>query len=364
MKLLVANLTGGGLSGGYVKYLNKLLPLLQADTRISKLDVFVPAPSVSRVNFRVHPLEMRAMLPYRGLGCRFKELRPDVVFIPMAHWVDCGEIPTVVMFHNMEPLVAPFRGNPISECGKNLGRMVLARRASRHATRVIAVSEFVRNFLTTEWKVPASTIGVVYHGMEAPMSPQEAAAPGILRDLQRPFFFTAGSIRPARGLEDAVRALVHLPALRDHLLVVAGVAPAPLTYQQQVTATARRLGVVDRLIWAGHLTPPEMSWCYYHCAAFIMTSRVEACPITVLEAMAHGCPCVSTNCPPMPEFFGDSALYYSPGDAFQLADRLGHLRDSQDEASRLRRRTVERALLFSWERTASRTIEEIQSALH
>ena len=42
MKVAIVNLTSGGLSGGYLKYLRRLVPMLRQDVRISQLDLFVP----------------------------------------------------------------------------------------------------------------------------------------------------------------------------------------------------------------------------------------------------------------------------------------------------------------------------------
>ena len=141
------------------------------------------------------------------------------------------------------------------------------------------------------------------------------------------FLFTAGSIRPARGLEDLVEAL---PGLSGRSLpstvVIAGRSDSGTSgYQKALTERARQLGVANRIVWAGSLGEAEMVWCFRHCAAFVMTSRVEACPNVVLEAMSQGCACVSADGPPMPEFFGDTAVYYRAGDAAGLTRGLEQL---------------------------------------
>src|SRR5262249_30526606 len=133
--------------------------------------------------------------------------------------------------------------------------------------------------------------------------------------------FTAGSIRPARGLEDLIKAMAIV--LRQGLalrLVIAGKPDAGThAYKARLEHMARRIKVDTYILWAGQLSSLEMSWCYYNCAAFVMTSRAEACPNTALEAMSHGTLCISGDHPPMPEFFRDTALFYPCGDAQALA---------------------------------------------
>jgi len=369
VNLAIVNLTAGGLSGGYVKYLRNVVPRLAADPRIHRLEVGLPpqAPAglVPGVPTFTWPLD-DARRAYRGLKAGLARLDPDVLFIPTARWLDASGVPTVVMVRNMEPLTVPFAGNTVLEGVKNLARARAARVACRRATRVLAVSEHVRDFLALRWNLAPGKIGVVYHGVEppaegaAPVSPAALAASG-----SAPFLFTAGSIRPARGLDDAIRALA-LPPDGHPLprLVIAG-RPDPGTrrYQRRMTGLAGSLGVSGRVVWTGQLTEPEMAWCFRHCEAFVMTSRAEACPNVALEAMSHGCRVVSTGQPPMPEFFGAAARYYRGGDARDLARAVRELLDERPEASRDRREAARaRAAGFRWADTAARTIDELARA--
>jgi glycosyltransferase involved in cell wall biosynthesis len=94
-----------------------------------------------------------------------------------------------------------------------------------------------------------------------------------------------------------------------------------------------------------------------------MTSRVEACPNTVLEAMSHSCVSVSTDCPPMPEMYGSAALYYPAGNSAQLASQLVAAM-KLDIATRYHMQAAarRRASEFSWQRTVDGTVRELQIA--
>jgi glycosyltransferase involved in cell wall biosynthesis len=370
VNLAIVNLTGGGLSRGYVKYLRSVVPLLAADPRVHRLEVGLPpqAPAdlIPGVRAFTWPAD-DAPRGYRGLKARIARLGPDVLFIPTARWLDAGPVPTVVMVRNMEPLTVPFAGNTLLEGAKNLARAHVARVACRRATRVLAVSEHVRDFLALRWNVPREKIGVVYHGVEPPGSGDAVVSPAALAASQpAPFLFTAGSIRPARGLDDAIRAL----ALTDGgpplpRLVIAGQPDTGTRrYQRRMAGLAGTLGVAGRVVWTGQLTPPEMAWCFRHCEAFVMTSRAEACPNVALEAMSHGCRVVSTGQPPMPEFFGEAARYYRAGDAIDLARAVRALLGESPEDSRGRREAARtRAAGFRWPDTADRTIGELTRAV-
>jgi glycosyltransferase involved in cell wall biosynthesis len=365
----IVNLTAGGLSGGYLKYLRHVVPRLRSHPEIESLAVFAPATVRAQLADQGWPLDdwpaEDVRSGFKRLKLAVRDRRPEVIFIPTASWLDFGGTPVVVMVRNMEPLEAPFGGNPWSEAVRNLARRAVARRACRRAARVIAVSEHVREYVTSRWTIPREKVPLVYHGVEAADTTSAATIPSALaRNPPTGFLFTAGSIRPARGLEDLVAALPHLdPEGTPSTVVVAGRADTGTErYQQRLIADARRLGVGDRIIWTGALTESEMRWCFRRCAAFIMTSRAEACPNLALEAMSHGCACVSVDRAPMPEFFRDAAVYYRAGDAAALARAILKLRPADRIA--LGEAAVSRARTFDWETTVQRTVTELRAALH
>ncbi len=361
MKVAIVNLTSGGMSGGYRKYLRSLLPLLRRDPRISRLDLFMPSGLEPPDGGPLHVWDAsKGLRSLKTLRAEVMQTNPDVVFLPTARWLECGGVPSVVMVRNMEPLTVPFGGNTWLESLRNLARARVAREACRHASRVIAVSEYVRGFLVDSWRVPSQRVGVVYHGI-APSDP--GPPPPALEGRSR-FLFTAGSIRPARGLEDAIGALPAI--LRQHpsqSLVIAGAADASgRPYATRTAKLARSLGVERAVTWAGQLSPAEMAWAYSRCDAFIVTSRVEACPNVALEAMSFGARIISTSQDPMPEFFGQAAAYYQPRDAGALAGQVNATLSSSADAGTRALDGAARAATFTWERTADHTIRELQRA--
>jgi glycosyltransferase involved in cell wall biosynthesis len=106
-----------------------------------------------------------------------------------------------------------------------------------------------------------------------------------------------------------------------------------------------------------------MAWCFGHCAAFVMTSRAEACPNTVLEALRHGAVSLSTDHPPMPEFFAGTALMYRGRDAGSLAGRVVELA-GMDGARRAALQCAARARAgdFTWGATVDGTVRELLAA--
>jgi glycosyltransferase involved in cell wall biosynthesis len=80
--------------------------------------------------------------------------------------------------------------------------------------------------------------------------------------------------------------------------------------------------------------------------------------------MSHGCVNIASENPPLPEFFGTSALYYPPMDSTILASQVQSV-ISMGQAERLvmSRSAKNIVLKFSWKICAQRTVDELQKAL-
>jgi len=95
-----------------------------------------------------------------------------------------------------------------------------------------------------------------------------------------------------------------------------------------------------------------------------VTSRAEACPNVVLEAMAHGCICVSTETPPMPKFFRDVAAYYPPKDERTLSEVIQKVLSwDKEKRYEISAQAINRASRFSWEVCAEKTVAELKLAI-
>lgn len=356
-----------GLSGGSRKHLDRIIPLLRDDPGTSDLRLFLAREQLERHGHGVgaEPIFTSPLEPYLGyptLRRRLRDAPPDVVFVPTARVVPTGGAALAVMVRNMEPILRPREGNSVVDTLRNLVRARAARRACTRASRVLAVSEYVKRVLVERWQVDPRRIGVVPHGVEAE-APGEERRPRALgpRDPGR-FVFTAGSIRPARGLEDLIPAFARArgAGVADSLVIAGETSGAAAEYRRAIVEKVRALGVDDAVVWAGNLDAREMAWCYRGAELFVMTSRAEACPNIVLEALAYGCLSVSTLQEPMPEFFGDAAVYYPGGHADALAARVVELLGA-DAAVRegLRSAALRRAAHYTWDRCAARTVEEL-----
>jgi glycosyltransferase involved in cell wall biosynthesis len=121
----------------------------------------------------------------------------------------------------------------------------------------------------------------------------------------------------------------------------------------------RRAGVTLRVAggWTGsgaealgRVSDEDLVDLYRGAAAFLDPSLYEGFGYGVLEAMACGAPVVASNTTSIPEVVGDAGLLVEPRDIAALAAAVRRILDEPELAADLRRRGLERASVFTWER--------------
>ena len=360
------------MSGGYAKHLAELVPRLAARPDIESLQLIMPQSTPvddadHTADFRrtaVHRFYAPASRrPSRELLTVLREFGPDVLFVPNFRALFTREWPVVAMVRNMETLDWDDRHDPIAHRVANRLRRFEGRLAVKSSEGLIAVSEYVRHFLVSTWHVKPDRISVVHHGADIGSDQQPAVRPMSLPQSLRGFLFTAGSTKPSRGLEDVLEALGRMPDPRPPLVVAGHAERLFGDYERALRKKADSLCRGATIHWTGLLPANELAWCYQHARVFVMTSRVEACPNIALEAMAFGCASVAADNRPLPEIYGDAAIYYKPRSAASLAAVLQELLQRPELGAELSANARARAGHFTWSRSAEGTAHALDIAV-
>jgi glycosyltransferase involved in cell wall biosynthesis len=112
----------------------------------------------------------------------------------------------------------------------------------------------------------------------------------------------------------------------------------------------------------GHVSDQELIGLYRGAAAYLDASLFEGFGYQPLEAMACGAPVVASTA--SREVVGEAGMLCDPHDAHAQADSLVRLLEEPGLAEHLRRRGLERAGEFRWERTAAQladVLDEVAS---
>ena len=96
---------------------------------------------------------------------------------------------------------------------------------------------------------------------------------------------------------------------------------------------------------------------YLSSRILVYPSLYEGFGLPLLEAMALGCPVITSNVSSMPEIGGDAVFYFDPSDALALQDLLEKTLSNEKTLERVRKMGLARSNEFSWQETASQTLD-------
>jgi glycosyltransferase involved in cell wall biosynthesis len=376
MKIAIVNLTGGRISEGYRKYLLNVIPRMAESPVIEEILCVTPESIklqdrfefLPKVNFiACKPFNFLYYTPEREFKKALEIFSPDIMFIPVERYFKFDKVPIVNMIQNMEPFAESIYGNSFTDKCRFYFQRLVAKRAMKKSDRVIAISRYVREFLSNTWGISEGKIGLVYHGIGLPHLKEYIRPKNIPKDWEGNFLFTAGSIRPARGLEDILGAMKYLILEKVNIkgVVISGKTESRMVpYRKKLEEWIKINNLSSKIYWTGKLSEREMSWCYRNCKMFVMTSRVESFGMIAGEAMAYGCVCVSSDSPCLPEIFGEAAVFYLHNKVELLAETIKSVSEwdnyQRDEISKKAR---ERAIEFSWDVTVERLLAEFKKAI-
>ena len=149
MRIAIINLTAGGMSGGYRKYLQNVLPRMAESNDVEEIFCATP-PSIDiqswfsflpKVNFiTCKPFSIVYYSPEYELKKALERFSPDVIFIPVERYFKFDRIPIVNMIQNMESFVDNLIENSVYNKAKE-----------RYATALKDYKKFIRNFPESEY---------------------------------------------------------------------------------------------------------------------------------------------------------------------------------------------------------------------
>jgi glycosyltransferase involved in cell wall biosynthesis len=168
-----------------------------------------------------------------------------------------------------------------------------------------------------------------------------------------PFVLFVSSLWPYKNCDGLLRAFARAD-LTDHRLVIVGPGRDG-AYVSELKALADSLGIARRVDWIGGVPLEETVHFYRAASVFAYPSHNETFGLPILEAMATGCPVVTSDRSAMPETAGGAALLADPEDPDSIASALTEA--CGDDAELLRKLGLARAQDFTWAVTAERTLE-------
>lgn len=219
----------------------------------------------------------------------------------------------------------------------------------RWTTQYITVSEWLAREMESVFKVDGTRIAVIPNGIDLSRygpSKGRSVRPGSL------MVGTVARLAPQKGTENFIRAaaILHQHFPRVHYMI-AGDGPL----RPALERLSRELGIGPSVTFAGYVqNVPELLAGF---DVFVLPSVSEGQGITVLEAMAAGCPVVASAVGGLRELVvdGKNGLLVAPGEPAELAEAVKRLLSNPDYARSLAARAGEDVKRYGLTSTIEKT---------
>jgi glycosyltransferase involved in cell wall biosynthesis len=178
---------------------------------------------------------------------------------------------------------------------------------------------------------------------------------GIGLDPDQKFVLTAGQFSPYKNHEGALRAFAK--AFENSPDVALVLVQRRGSGAAELVSLAKTLGIEDRVHFTGTVAFGTLLQLYSGALALLHPSLCEGFGNPVAEAMACGCPVITSNVSAMPEVAGGAALLVDPRSTHDIAAALRKVADHPQIAAEMRTKGLARAEELSWESFAQTNVD-------
>jgi len=250
--------------------------------------------------------------------------------------------PVVVTFHGAANLALPISQcfgpgfkNRLAGIKSRLTTFMSWRFRKRNLSAVIAVSDYAKKEAEKYLGLPARLITPIYHGVD-----HSVFYPGAPTTKAGSYLLHVSSFQPKKNIERLMAAYLGIKIESKPRLVM--VVPG---YERP--AHQAGIEIIRKL-----LEPRELAGLYRKALGFIFPSWHETFGLPILEAMACGCPVITSNNTGCSEIAGGAALLVNPGSVVELTQALKQLLIDPGSRQNLRTLGLRRARQFTWQKSA------------
>lgn len=266
-------------------------------------------------------------------------------------------IPTVMTVHDLVNIRYP----ETMEFRTRLTMRLHFCSSLRRADAVISVSASTRDELHTMLGYPESRVTVIRQGVEPMFRPMPAETVNLRLSelgLKPGYLLAVGTIEPRKNHQLLLEALARLPDLP--MLVLAGRKGWGCEHIYQMVAERH---LEARVRFLDYVASDDLPVLLNGAQLLVLPSFYEGFGLPILQAMACGTPILASAIPSLQEVGGDVPVYFDVRSPDALCTQLTRVLADSALRQQMSAKGRERARLFTWERTARRTLAVIENVV-
>jgi len=239
----------------------------------------------------------------------------------------------------------------------------LLPRSIRRANKIITVSQSEQEQIINFYKIQPEKIDFVYNGVDyenfaKEFSEEEKEKVRQKYNLPQKFLLYIGTFQPRKNIPVLIEAIKSL----DIKLILAGNRNAR-NFDKKINEVIEKNNFQNKVIFPGWIDEEDKPALLQIADCFVFPSLYEGFGIPIVEAMAAGTPVISSNKTSLPEVGKDGALFCDPKNTDEFSKRIYQAIADENLKADIIKRGSEIAKLYSWQKTAEKTLNMYKSLM-
>jgi glycosyltransferase involved in cell wall biosynthesis len=284
----------------------------------------------------------------------------DVIFNPKLSVPVLTRARTILIMHGAEWFVSP----RTFSIPYRIYHQVFAPIYARRAAAIVTPSQDAAGKVQDHLRLAPGKVVPIHHGLAPHFRPvTDRAKLAEMRQKHRlpeQYILWVGQVYPTKNLPRILLAFAELRRRFPHKLVIVG---SRSWKAEQELAPLQSHGLESDVILTGHVPDEDLVAIYSMASLLLAPSLYEGFGLCLLEAMACGCPVVTSRAGACPEVACDAAALVDPCDVESIVDAAAVILGYPQVARMMVDSGLRRAGEFSWDTCARETLALIERVL-
>ena len=235
----------------------------------------------------------------------------------------------------------------------------------KKADKIIADSNNTKKDLIQHFQIKPQKITVIYGAANKNFKPIKNRK--ILNKVEKKYYLPqqfilyVGTLEPRKNIVRLLKAYASVSEKIKINLVIAGKKGWKYT---EIFETYHKLKLNDKVIFTGYLERQDLPAIYNLAKLFVYPSLYEGFGLPPLEAMACGCPVITSNTSSLPEVVGSAGIMINPYSVDGLTNTIKQILINKDLRKILTKKGLKQAKKFSWEKAARETLKVYEKLMN
>lgn len=257
------------------------------------------------------------------------------------------------------------QGRPLRMLAGKVYFRSLVELSVRKASRIIVPSESTYNDISRFWPNRIKDCSIILYGtdpMFAAADPESSNNDRILRFGLNPtkFFLHVTNGKPYKNTPRVIEAFIKATGNSDRCLAIVG---RKSVFTPDIQALVAGSSAEKRINFLGSVHDEDVLSLFQTARALIFPSLFEGFGLPVIEAMACGCPVITSSRGSLGQVAGNAALIVNPESVDEISDAILVLENDEPLRQSLIKKGFERAKQFSWEKAALEMLNVFEQVL-